>query len=479
MTIDHYSTAAQMITALRKGEISAKELAEMHIARIEACDDKLNAIPVRTFDRARAAAQQADQRIEDGERAKLLGIPMTLKESTLTAGLPQTAGMVEFKDYIPSHDGQLAQKVFGAGAGLLGKTNIPVALSDWQADSPVYGRTNNPWDLTRTPGGSTGGGGAALAAGMTPLEVGSDIGGSIRVPAAYCGVYGHRPSETAIPKGGSFPMADIPNPAVLMAVQGPLSRSAIDLELLFDVLAGPITGEDVGWKQALPAARHSQLKDFRVAVVPSLLHVEPSSAMSNRLDELVQLLTKEGAKVQPALPDIDLESYFADYTRLLFVMNSLGAPKAVRTEMAKGNRAAGSAINDAMADGLEMDAADFIALLRRRESARVAWRNFFNDWDVVIAPMVLDSAFPHQEGNQDDRTLTIDNRSVPYYNNIAFPMLAIFPGLPSTAFPAGLDSQGLPLGLQAIGPYLEDRTTLRFAQLLERAFYRFEPQPGY
>ena len=157
MPIDHYSTAAQMITALRKGEVSATELSEMHIARIETCDDKLNAIPVRTFDRARAAAKRADERIAEGQRSLLLGVPMTLKESALVSGLPQTAGIPEFKGYIPEHDGTIARRVFDAGACLLGKTNIPYGVADWQADSPVYGRTNNPWDLTRSPGGSTGG----------------------------------------------------------------------------------------------------------------------------------------------------------------------------------------------------------------------------------------------------------------------------------------------------------------------------------
>ena len=162
-----------------------------------------------------------------GESRPLLGLPMTLKESTQVAGLPQSAGIMPFKDYRPETDGPIARSVFAAGSCLLGKTNIPVALGDWQADSPVYGRANNPWDLDRTPGGSTGGGAAALAAGFTPLEIGSDIGGSIRVPAAYCGVYGHRPSETAVPRTGSFPLADRPNPAIVMGVQGP-ARSQRD-----------------------------------------------------------------------------------------------------------------------------------------------------------------------------------------------------------------------------------------------------------
>ncbi|MEQ8857928.1 MAG: amidase [Pseudomonadales bacterium] len=479
MAIDHFASATDMLAALKARKISSAELTELHIARIDAHDGELNAIPVRTFERAREQAKAADARLAAGESAPLLGLPMTLKESTQTAGLPQSAGIPDFKSYKPESDGLLAKAVFDAGAGLLGKTNIPVALGDWQADSPVYGRTSNPWDLTRTPGGSTGGGGAALAAGMTPLEVGSDIGGSVRVPAAYCGVYGHRPSETVIPKSGAFPMADLPNPAFLMGVQGPLARTATDLELLFDVLRGPDIGEEVGWQQALPAPRRQALGEFRVAVIDSALGVNASSAMQGRLDELATRLGKAGARVQAAQPEIDMEAYFHDYARLLQVGMSQAMSREEREARAAELRDNGDRLTAAQADGLVLDASGYLELVRRREVARQAWRAFFRDWDVVIAPMVLDSAFPHQTEAFDQRTLLVDNRTVSYFSNILFPMLAIFAGLPSTAFPAGQDGQGLPLGLQAIGPYLEDRTTLKFAQLLEQAWYGFEAPPGY
>jgi amidase len=479
MAIDHYSTATAMLEALRCREISSTELVDMHIARIEAHDGKLNAIPVRTFERARQAAQQADKRLAAGDTAPLLGLPMTLKESTLTAGLPQSAGILDFKDYRPAIDGPIATRVFRAGASLLGKTNIPVALRDWQADSPVYGRTNNPWDVSRTPGGSTGGGGAALAAGMTPLEVGSDIGGSIRVPAAYCGVYGHRPSETAIPKSGSFPQANLPNPARLMGVQGPLARSALDLELLFDVLVGPEPGEDVGWTLALPPARHPRLADFRVALLPPPLGVQASASMQARLEELTQFLSRAGAKVAAATPGFDLKEYYYDYLRLLAVMTSIRLPREQREIQAATLRQAGDPASLARAQGMEMDAAAYFLLVARRERARVAWRDFFRMWDVVLAPMTLDVAFPHQEAAFEERRLIVDNRSLPYDANLLYAMPAIFAGQPSTAFPGGLNEAGLPLGLQAIGPYLEDRTTLKFAQLVEQAWYRFEPPPAY
>ena len=479
MPIDHFTSATDMLAALQSRKISSAELTELHIERIEALDGDLNAIPVRTFERARKQAKAADARLAAGERAPLLGLPMTLKESTQAAGLPQSAGIMAFKGYAPAGDGPLAKAVFDAGAGLLGKTNIPVALGDWQADSPVYGRTNNPWDPTRTPGGSTGGGSAALAAGMTPLEVGSDIGGSVRVPAAYCGVYGHRPSETAVPKTGAFPLADLPNPAFLMGVQGPLARTAADLELLFDVLRGPEIGEEVGWRQVLPPPRRKALGEFRVAVIDEVAGVRASSAMQGRLDELGALLGKAGARVTAAQPEFDLQAYFVDYARLLQIMISQGMSRSDREARAAELRRHDDPVTAAQAEALLLDAHGYLELVRRREEARQAWRAFFRDVDLVIAPMALDSAYPHQTGAFDERTLQVDNQTVPYFHNIVFPMLAIFAGLPSTAFPAGLDGQGLPLGLQAIGPYLEDRTTLAFAQLLEREWYRFEAPPGY
>jgi amidase len=484
-TIGPWSTATEMLVALEEGSVSSVELVEAHLARIEAHDGVLNAIPVRTPERAIEAARRADAlragAAPDGAApdARLLGVPVTLKESTQTAGLPQSAGLEPFRDHRPATDGPLAARVLGAGACLLGKTNIPVALGDWQADSPVYGRCNNPWDLDRTPGGSTGGGAAALAAGLTPLEIGSDIGGSIRVPAAYCGVYGHRPSETAIPRTGAFPLADAPTPGALMGVQGPLARSAADLELLFDVVAGPEVGEDAAWRLELPRPRASELAGFRVAVMPPLELAEPSAAMTSAVDELATFLRSEGATVATAMPDVDQQAYFHDYCRLLGVMTSQGQPPDARREVAAKMRGTGDDMLVAQAEGLTIDAHDFLALLRRREQARAAWRSFFRDWDVLVCPTALDVAFEHQTAPQAARSLDVDGRRVPYFANIVFPMWAIFTGQPATAFPAGLDPAGLPVGLQAIGPYLEDRTTLRFAQLLERTWRSFQPPPGW
>jgi amidase len=474
-----FSTATDMLTALNARDISSVELVQMHLERIDRYDGALNAIPVRTPERALDAAKLADDARAKGDATgALLGLPMTLKESMQVAGLPQSAGMPDLRDHRPETDGLVARDVFEAGACLLGKTNIPFALADWQADSDVYGRTNNPWDVDRTPGGSTGGGAAGLATGMTPLEIGSDIGGSIRVPAAYCGVYGHRPTEGAVPQSGGFPFGVAPNPAVVMPVQGPLARSAFDLELLLDVITGPEVDEDVAWQLNLPVPRHDRLADFRVAVMPDLALVRASTAMQEKVAELSEFLAAAGAKVRAAMPEIDHEAYFRDYITVLIAMTEFG-PREERLTRAAALGAREDTLSKATALGLTIDVADYVGLMGRRAAARAAWRAFFKEWDVLVCPAVLDAAYEHQTGPQEERVLRVDGRSVPYMLNIVYPMWPIFVGLPATAFPAGSNADGLPLGLQAIGRYLEDRTSLRFAQLLEREWRGFERPPGY
>lgn len=232
--MDPFASATELLADLRAAKFAASDLTELYIRRIEMYDTKLNAVVVRDFARARQAARAADK----GDAGALHGLPMTLKESINVAGLGTTCGVPDWKTFVSEHDAPAWSRLRAAGAVLMGKTNVPPMLADWQSSNPIHGRTNNPWDLARTPGGSSGGSAAALAAGLTALEVGSDIGGSIRVPAAFCGVYGHRPSETLLPRSGQFPIPPLPNAAVVMGVQGPLARSAEDLELALSVLAG-------------------------------------------------------------------------------------------------------------------------------------------------------------------------------------------------------------------------------------------------
>ena len=286
-----FSSATAMLQALQSRRISAVELLDLHLRQIAQENPTLNAIVTPDFEQARRTAKEADVARAHGDDRLLLGLPVTIKDYLDVEGLPTTAGDHKKAHAVAAQDGLVAARVRAAGAVIMGKTNVSLNASDWHADNPLFGRTNNPWDRTRTPGGSTGGGAAAVAAGMTPLEFGSDFAGSIRVPAAFCGCYGHNPSATTLPCSGEFPGSPLLNPALITAVQGPLSRSAADLELALGA-AGPEIGEGTAWHIALPPARHERLTDYRVAVLPLFpwLPVDDDIVLGSR----DQLLRKRG-----------------------------------------------------------------------------------------------------------------------------------------------------------------------------------------
>jgi amidase len=310
-----FKTATELSASLAAKKVSAVELAQDAIGRIERHDGKINAVCVRDFDRGLDAARAADAARSRGETGALLGIPMTVKESYNVAGLPTTWGFPAQKDFRPSEDALSISRVKGAGGVILGKTNVPVGLADWQSYNEIYGTTNNPYDLGRTPGGSSGGSAAALAAGYGPLSLGSDIGGSLRVPAFHCGVYAHKPTYNLVPARGHTapPVPPIPLDRDL-AVIGPMARSAADLALLLDVIAGPDPLDaGVGYTLALPPPRHTALKSFRVLVVDSDPVLPSNKEIRGAIETLADNLARAGVSVarqSPHLPD------FADSSRL-------------------------------------------------------------------------------------------------------------------------------------------------------------------
>jgi amidase len=319
---------------------------------------------------------------------------------------------------------------------------------------------------------------------LTPLEFGSDIGGSIRVPAAFCGVYGHRPSETAIPRSGHFPGTPLPNGATAMGVQGPLARSAEDLELALDVVAGPDTGEDGAWRLQIPPARHERLAGFRVAVMPPIAWLPVDAEIVAALDRVATRLGAAGAHVAQAQPDGfgDLREHQRLYLSLLMVMTNVATPAETRHELAAAaRRAAGNDFGEAQARGFEASAADYIQWFGQREAYRAAYREFFKEWDVLLAPAFLTPAYRHiaLDVPFGRRTHLVNGEEVPYILGTTYPALATLSGQPATAFPAGLTRDGLPIGLQAIGPYLEDRTPIRLTALLAREIGGFQRPPGY
>jgi len=345
----------------------------------------------------------------------------------------------------------------------------------------VYGRTNNPWDLERTPGGSTGGGGAALAAGLTPLEFGSDIGGSVRYPATWCGIYGHRPSLSVIPLSGHFPGSPLPNHTITLPVLGPLARTADDLDLAMDVVAGPDIGDEVAWRLELPPPRHERLSDFRVAVYPrpDWLPIDPE--IVSALDALTGKLAALGAHVDAAQPEGlgDLREHHELYAKLLQSVTSIGLPPDARREQAARLRANADGFGEAWASGIEAGASDYMIWSGQRETVRAAWRAFFREWDVMLAPIVLVPAPPHTTARISERIVIIDGRAVPHQVQLAYAGLSVLGGQPATAFPLGLTRGGLPIGIQAIGPYLEDRTTISFSGLVADEIGGFQRPPGY
>ena len=374
-----------------------------------------------------------------------------------------------------------------AGAIIIGKTNVPFALSDWQSYNDLYGTTNNPWDITRTPGGSSGGSAAAVAAGLVSLELGSDIAGSLRAPAHFCGICTHKPSYGLVPmRGHTWPRSDTVNAEGdgSLAVGGPLARTVADLALALDVLAGPDADEAMAYRLSLPPARHDKLKDYRVLVIdthPLLPTAAPVRAALERLhDRLIGAGVRVG-RASAALPDLGEAARI--YTRLLFAfMSSARTPafdQATQTLIAATPPA-----DDSLAAwrlrGAVLSHRDWIAANEARSAVRRRWTELFREWDVVVCPPMSTPAFLHDyEPDREGRRIEIDGTLYPYEDQIVWPSVATLPGLPATVMPIDPLESALPIGVQIVGPFLEDRTTLKFAALIERAFGGFRPPPGY
>ncbi|WP_225827155.1 amidase [Streptomyces naphthomycinicus] len=477
----NFPTAEELAAALRAGEVTSVELTDEAIARIERDDKEINAICVPDFDRARAAARDADQARARGEDEPLLGIPVTVKESYDVAGLPTTWGMPQHRNHIPAEDAVQVSRLKAAGAVVLGKTNVPVGLQDVQSFNELYGTTNNPWDHGRTPGGSSGGSAAALASGFGALSIGSDMAGSLRTPAHFCGIYAHKPTLGLAASRGMVPP---PGPALPvdmdLAVVGPMARSARDLTLLLDVMAGPDPLTlGVAYDLTLPPARHERLCDFRVLVLDEHPLVPVGGAVRAGVNRVADALADGGARVErhsALLPDMAEAGVL--YTQLLFSGSTAHFPVETFEELraqAAGLSAQDQGLEAARLRAMVFSHRDWIGVNVRRELHRHGWRQLFAEFDAVVCPITSTPAFPHDH-NPDPRArrIDIDGVEYPYFDQLVWAGLATMPGLPATAVPAGRSPEGLPVGVQLIGPLFEDRTPLRLAELLEREIGGFQ-----
>jgi amidase len=481
-----FASATDIAAALAAKKVSAVELAQDVIGRIERHDGKINAICVRDFARGLEAARAADAALARGENKPLLGIPLTVKESYNVGGLPTTWGNPAQKDFIPPDDALSIARVKDAGGVILGKTNVPLGLGDWQSYNDIYGITNNPYDLGRTPGGSSGGSSAALAAGYGPLSLGSDIGGSLRVPAFHCGIYAHKPTFALVPSRGHTPPPMPPLPFDRdLSVIGPMARSAADLSLLLDVIAGPDPLEaGKGYQLALPRARHDAMKDFRVLLIDTDPVMPTSTVVRAAIEQLAVHLGKAGVAVtrqSPLLPD------FAASTRLYMRMLLSFLAVSFQPEFYAGAVAAAAKLSPddttlgaERLRGIALSHRDWLIADGGRTRLRAQWRELFKSFDAVICPVMPTPAYPHDHSqDQEKRRIEIDGKPHVYPDQLAWPGIATLPGLPSTAIPIGLSPEGLPIGVQIVGPWLEDRTPLKLAELIEREFGGFVPPPMF
>jgi amidase len=453
-----FASASDAAAVVRRKEISSRELTEMVLARVDAVNPALNAVVELRRDAALQEAAAADQAIARGDLKPLTGVPMTVKESFNVAGMHTTWGNPAFKDYVADADATVVQRLRRAGAIIVGKTNVHFMLADFgQTANEVYGVTNNPWDVTRTPGGSTGGGAAAVAAGLAYLEYGSDLVGSIRIPGSFCGVYGLKPSVGIVPLTG-FQVPGPPAPPSemrYMSAIGPLGRSASDLRLALNATAGPEAPPAQAYSWRLSAPRHTRLKDFRVGVVLDHQSAPVSSDVAARLSDAVDALSRAGATVVEGWPDgvdpVKQAESFGFHVGMFFAFAQPGAevPKM----------------------------ADFIEHENRRMSARAAWGRYFEGVDVFLCPANFTPAFPHDSRPFPERKITTPEGERPYDSQTFWISHASLPGLPAVVAPVGRTPGGLPVGAQIIGPLFEDDAALTFAGLMGDVAGGYESPP--
>ena len=478
-----FLSATELADKLKRKAVSSEELLRLYFDRIDKHNESLNAIIVETRDEAMARAKEADKALAHGENwGAFHGVPMTVKESYNIAGLPTTWGNPLWKDNVAKEDAESIKRLKAQGVVVFGKTNVPLMLSDFQSYNDIYGTTNNPYDLERTPGGSSGGSAAALAAGLTGLEIGTDIGGSIRNPAHFCGVFGHKPTWNLLWMRGHAPPGDMRGTPDISVI-GPLARSATDLKTAVKTMAGPDEIMARGYKLNLPGLDSRTLGDLRVAVWADDEICPVDTEVRTRVENVTQAFKDAGASVdESARPDFDSNHSHETYRNLLQATMSARLPDADYESLKAYVATLDPDDNSNRAATLRTQVASFKDWKRNdelRAHLRWNWNEFFKNYDVLLTPIMPTAAFPHDHGDFGERTVLVNNEERPYFEQVFWAGLTGVSCLPSTVIPTGLNEQGLPIGLQIVGPEYADLITIGVAEQLETAGFRFTPPPDY
>lgn len=469
-----YESAAAAADAIRRKQVSSVELTKLMLERIEKLNPRINAIVTVTAEQALRRAADTDAALAAGEIwGPLHGVPCTIKDCFETEGVRTTAGAPFLKDYVPRQDAVAVARMRAAGMVMLGKTNVPLMAGDVQSYNELFPTANNPWDLSRTPGGSTGGGAAATAAGLGYLTVGSDIGGSIRIPAHFCGVFGHKPTFGVVPVRGHIP----PPPGVMieamdLGVAGPLARNAADLRLALGVLGGPDTEDSIAYNWTLPPARKKSIREYKMRYVLDHPLCPVTAEVKQRLQAGVDALRKGGAQLEEGFPDsIDVAGQYKTYLHLLWSVVLPGSPKEQIEQLRASTPAADDLVLTNAKSAIESSYPQWAEASEDRYRIRAAWRRYFREYDAFLMPTCFVPAFPHDHSaDWFGRVLSTPEGRRRYTDFLFWSSFAMVSGLPATVAPVGFTNGKLPVGIQILGPWLEDATPIFVAEALEPAF---------
>ncbi len=478
-----FASATELAAKIRSKEISAEELLELYLQRVDKYNPELNAIVVDIRDAAIERARAIDAALARGDDpGPFAGVPMTVKESYNVAGTPTTWGNPDWKDNVPTEDAESVKKLKSIGVNIFGKTNVPLSLADFQSYNDIYGTTNNPYDHERIPGGSSGGSAAALAAGLTGIETGSDIGGSIRNPAHFCGIFGHKPTYNLLWMRGHTPPGDIRSSSDISVI-GPMARSAHDLETALRAMAGPDEIVARGFQLNLPEWGERRLADLKVAVWRNDEQAPVSTETEARVSMVAQALRDAGASVDDdARPDFASAHSHDTYQDLLQATMAMRMPdddydslKAYVDQLDPNDQSAGAKVLRAQVSSFK----DWGSANEARHQLRWRWHEFFNQYDILLTPMMATPAFKHDHRKFGERTIMVDNEERPYFEQVFWAGLTGVAFLPSTVIPTGLTEDGLPIGVQIVSAEYNDLITIGIAQELEAAGFTFTPPPNY